>query len=233
MKFLEKRYVQILIAIAVGITLGAVFYPTKHIEKRITTEYEKKIDKLEKIHIKSTQKLVEEFIKQDKEIKSYKEITQNKISSYQSEIRQLKSKMTEKTYKLIKPDGTIEERTFKQSETEEYTSFVKSVKEEFTRKINNIEQKWTSIHKKRVNELKTQYKQEYELKLEEYKKQYEETIIDVNPKKYTLEAGYTTERKVYLHTSYTLWGPVFVGGHTEGHTDGTGLSGGLGLGISF
>ena len=59
-----------------------------------------------------------------------------------------------------------------------------------------------------------------------------EKIVEVNKKKLRPEIGVTTEKDLYLHATYTIWGPVFVGGGVSGTKTSFG-DGRLGLGLEF
>jgi len=241
MEWLKNKYVQLVLALAIGITIGAVFYPTSEViettEKRVQEKYEEQLTKLKTEYSEKTKELAESLASQEKSHKEYQEEVSSSKSSYEATIRDLKSKVTERTYKLIKPDGTIVEKTFKESETEEHNSYVKTVTEEFNRKVKSIEDKWMTIHKKRVETVKeeseTKYKELYDKKYEKLLEEKSTTITKTNSKKYNVELGYTTDQEYYLHTGYTLWGPLSVGAHADGARDLTGMSFGMGLGISF
>ena len=45
-KLLNNKLVQLLLALVVGVAIGALFYPTKEIEERVKQEYQEKIDKV-------------------------------------------------------------------------------------------------------------------------------------------------------------------------------------------
>jgi uncharacterized membrane-anchored protein YhcB (DUF1043 family) len=241
MELIKNRYVQLAIALIIGITIGALFYPTSEIiettEKRVQEKYEEQITKINEEHTKSSKVLTDTIDSMEQSHKEYEEEVSKSKSSYEQTISNLKSKITEKTYKLIKPDGTIIEKSFKQSETEEYNSYVKSVTEEFNRKVKSIENRWQSIHQKRVAEVKEESdkknREEYNQKLEKHMEELTSKTTRTNIKKYNMELGYTSSKKVYVHSSYNLWGPVLVGAHVDSRTDATNMSAGLGLGISF
>ena len=230
---IKNHTVQLAIAFIIGAIVTYFVYPTTQIEERISSKYEKQLQETLTTHQSVVKSLREEIDIKEKAMSSYQESVAQTINTYESEIKELRIKTSEGTYKLIKPDGTIVEKTFKKSETEEYTAYVKTVQEEFNKKINSIEQKWLTIHKDAVSELKIKYDQDYEKKLAEYKQTDKEKIIKSNMKTYGVEAGYTTQQEAYLHTTYTFWGPMFMGGHIQGPTDGSSMSVGVGVGFSL
>lgn len=235
-KFLDNRYMQVIIALIIGIVIGAVFYPTKQIEERITKEYQKQITQTIDAHNKIVQQLSEEIKSTTEQSNKYEEELNSVISSYEKTIRELHSKVVEKTYKIIEPDGTIIEKTFKESETEEYNSYVKTIKEEFNSKIVSIEDKWMQIHKTRIEQIEQENKTVVNSLHQEILRLEKQTSSIINPKRYQIEAGYTTNYNTYIHSTYSIFGPIFIGAHGESKIGSSGISdisGGLGLGISF
>lgn len=230
---LKNRVVQIGLAAVVGITVGYFIYPSKEIEEELRTEYEQKIDKIEETHkeiLSATNEAFDQVVNKHNE---HQEETRKKISVYESQIRELKSKTKESTYKLIKPDGTIVEKTFKENETSESTKYVKQVREEFDRKVKSIESKWMKIHKKRVEKLEENYQKKLVDHRQTLEKRYQKRIEKINAKKFSFELGYGSDKKVYTHSSMDIWGPLFIGSHLEASDTLDSIEGGFGLGIKF
>ena len=133
----------------------------------------------------------------DKTIKEYQSINKLVIDEYKhktveqsSKIESLttensKLKQKTKTYKIIKPDGTVEERS--ESEVESEQQLTQSVKEEYYLKLQEETRK---IH------------EEYSSKLEK---------ITSERKKLNVEAGITHQLDYYLSSSYNIYGPVTIG----------------------
>jgi len=240
--FLKNKWVQLTLAFIIGGTIGVIFYPSK------TTEYREKIHVLEKKITTQESELDEKRTKisqvlEDKKVnenifKDFKEDTSTKIESLRTENSSLKRSAKRKKFKLVKPDGTIIEKEYEESSSEETTSVITEVREEFRRKVESIESKWKQIHKTRVSEIKDSY----EKKLKEKKTETiivekiveKEKIVRVNEKKVRLDAGATTDKKIYMHLTYPLWGPFFIaGGAAVNPDDGSSPSGRLGIGMSF
>lgn len=232
-KLLQNMYFRYVLVLLIGITVGVVLYPTKSVEETIKKRYEKElIAKTQEFNtqLKTQAELIDNMFQKHTE---YRENSFKKYAEYESRISILLAKTKESTFKLVKPDGTVVEKTFKSSETSETTEYIKQVKEEFNRKVQSIENKWMRIHTERIETLnKTQEK-----KLEEYRRQVDEEyankVTKTNEKKFYTEFGYTKEKKYYLHNSYALWGPIFVGSHLDGKEDGTDIGGGVGVGIRW
>ena len=231
---LKNEYIRGGLILAVGITIGVLFYPSKRIEEKVSQKYEQEIAVLKEAHTKEVQTLAEAKTKVEQEAKEYHSTTEKKISSLTTQVSELKSKQKIATYKLVKPDGTIEERTYTENEIDQSTKTVTKIQEEFKQKVDSIEQKWSSIHETRV----TAIKKEFDSKESEYKKTIasleSSKVTTINEKRFGLEAGITNEKNYYGHATADLWGPVFVGVHGQVGANGNNANNmGLGLGLRF
>lgn len=229
---LKNEYIKGLLILAIGITIGVLFYPSKRIEEKLTAIHQEEISKLKEQHTQEMSKVSEERDKQIQENKELHSSTEKKISSLTAQVTELKSKQKTSTYKLIKPDGTIEERTFSQSEVDQSTKTVTKIQEEFKQKIDAIETKWSKIHEERIVELKKQF----DSKEQDYKKQIDtlekSRTVSVNEKRIGAEIGILNSKDYYGHLSMDLWGPVFVGVHGELNKDNDSKLG-VGIGVRF
>ena len=218
-KLLQNRYVQLALALFVGITLGAVFYPTKTIERsveqKLEEEHSTRVENLRKEHREELKELSDRLTVQEAERRELQEETKRRISRLTTENRKLKESSKKQRFKLIKPDGTIIEKELEESNREETSRIVTQVREEFDRKVKSIEDRWKKAYRERLEKVKTQQSQEIAELKAEHRKQLTELKIEekttVNPKKLNIEAGLTTDREYHLHGSYTLWGPMSVG----------------------
>ena len=227
---LKNEYVRGVLVLLMGITIGAVFYPTKRIEEKLTQKYQEEITLLKESHSKEVQDITEKYASSLKENKELHIQSEQKITKLTNEVKTLKSKQKIATYKLIKPDGTIEERTFSETEIDESSKVVTSIQEEFKQKIDQIETKWSDIHKERV----TKIQKNFDAKETEYKKTIDELTksrtVSVNEKRFGLEAGMMSNKDYYGHATADLWGPVFIGVHGElGSNNDNKLGAGIGL----
>jgi hypothetical protein len=229
-ELLSKEWVRLVGVLLLGVTIGAIFYPTKRIEEKITQKYEQEIATIKETHQKEVDSVQEEFLKVASEYHSYHDEMEKKVSSLTVEVKTLQSKQKTAYYKIVKPDGTIEIKKFTESEVNESSKVITQVQEEFKRKVESIETKWQSIHETRV----TQIKKEFDSKESEYKKTIEELskskTVSVNEKRFGLEAGMLSDKNYYGHATADLWGPVFVGVHGElGPNNDNKLGAGVGL----
>jgi hypothetical protein len=230
---LSVEWVRYVVILFVGVTVGALFYPTKHIEEKLSLKYEQEISQLKETHQKEIDTQQEIFTSLAGEYHSYHDEMESKVSSLTTEVHSLQSKQKTAYYKIVRPDGTIEIKKFTESEVNESSKVVTQVQEEFKRKTDSIESKWKSIHETRVVEIK----KEYEQKESNYKKTIEDLqkskVTSVNEKRFGLEGGMMSNRDYYLHATADLWGPVFVGIQGEANKEFNENRLGLGLGLRF
>jgi chromosome segregation ATPase len=232
-KLLENQLVRYALVLLGGITIGALFYPTKKIEEKISQKYEQQISKMKEEHAKEISSTKEEYSSQVKNVTTRLEESEKRVSTLTVQVRDLKTKQKTARYKIVRPDGTIEEKEFTESESEESTKIITQIQEEFKTKVSQIEEKWSDIHKARVTELKKEFdKKETEYQhtiatLEKSKK------TSINEKSFGLEAGMMTNKNYYGHATMDLWGPVFVGIHGEIGQNNDGNSMGAGIGLRF
>ena len=224
------KYVGILL---IGITIGVVFYPTKTIEEKLTQKHQEEIAIIKESHSKETKDLTEKLDTAVAESKSLKQETSRTIAKLSDEVKTLKTKQKTSTYKLVKPDGTIEERTFSESEVDESSHVITQIQEEFKTKVEQIETKYATIHSERVLAIK----KDFDAKESEYKKTIDELTksktISVNEKRFGVEAGMMNNKNYYGHATMDVWGPVFIGVHGELGVDNKDNQLGAGLGLRF
>ena len=244
-KLLKNKYSQLVLAFILGGFIAYAFYPTKTVEERVYEEtkerFESVLEETKKTYEAEKKKIQEELSQTEKSSKEYREVVSKKIQSLTTENRELRKSQKKSKFKLIKPDGTIIEKEYEESQSEEISSIVTEVREEFNRKVSSIEDKWKTIHKTRIEELKKKFQEELEKK--ETQVVVNEKIVEkekktkVNEKKWRPEIGVTTDKNLYIHTTYPLWGPIFVGGGVSASgTDASNLDfgdGRIGLGIQF
>lgn len=230
---LSNEYVRGVLILLVGITIGAVFYPTKRIEEKMTLKHQEELAIIKQQHSKEVSELNEKYTASLKENKELHVESEKKISKLTSEVRDLKSKQKTAYYKLIKPDGTIEIKKFTESEVTESTKVVTSIQEEFKQKIDQIETKWSQIHQERVAKIQKDFESreaQYQSKIVELEKS---KITTVNEKRFGLEAGILTDKNYYGHATMDVWGPTFIGVHGEVGQNGNASKMGIGVGLRF
>jgi hypothetical protein len=231
MEFLKNEYIRYVLILLLGITIGALFYPTKRIEEKLSFKYEQEMSSLKELHSKETSQLIEKFDSSLKEQKQLHSESEKKVSKLSEEVKSLQSKQKTSYFKLIKPDGTIEIKKFTESEINESTKVVTQIQEEFKTKVDQIETKWSEIHKEKVIKIQ----KEFESKEANYKKTIEDLqkskITSINEKTHSIEFGVQSDKSYYGGVSMDIWGPFSLGvSSTIGSTPAV-L--GVGLGMKF
>ena len=230
----NSKILQFIIILVAGIAIGALFYPTKHIEETISQKYEKIVQQEKEQHSIENKKIQEDYSKLQLSSLEQKKELEVKVSSLTTQVHELKSKQKTSYYKLIKPDGTIEVKKFSETDVEESSKVVTQIQQEFKEKVSSIETKWETIHKQRVEELQSKFdskEKTYQQEISEYKSK---RVEDINAKHAGLEVGLNTRGNVYLHPSYDLFGPLYIGVNAEGNiANKNDMSAGAGLGIRF
>lgn len=239
-ELLKQKWFQLTATLLIGVTVGAVFYPNTKTEERVRTkiqeEYSLKEKEIDEKHQKELSKLTQELSESEKSHKDYEKTSSSKIHTLTTENTQLKQSSKKTKYKLVKPDGTIVEREVEESSSDSTKNVVTEVQKEFNEKVKSIEDKWKTIHEQRVAVIQ----KEFDEKLQKTKEEQKSTTITVdkqkttesNPKKLRPEIGVTTSKNIYLHGTYSLWGPVFLGGGVSGTSHSFG-EGRLGVGVEF
>lgn len=224
------RYTGILL---IGIAIGAIFYPSKTITKTERRTYEQKITKLQTekkdIELEYSMRL----LKENQTHNEYKHQTTSKLHSLKQENFKLKSKITEKRFKIIKPDGTIEERFFKESETDVVSSVITSIKSEFTSKVASIEKKWQKVHIDRVTKIKEKYEKQIKEKEHTIATLTKTEKTEINKRNFGVSVGMTTEKNYFSSITKDLFGPLFIDIHVGADKDFSDQELGVGLGIKF
>jgi len=231
-KLLKNDKLVYSLAFVAGLIIGAIFYPTKEVTEEVKKKYEQQIEKIlsEKNKLESSYK--EKLEKSEQTARSYEQTTQQKINSLKTQITELQSKSKETYFKIVKPDGTIEERVYKESEYSQSTKIIEDIKIEFNTKISEIESRYEKVHKERVSELNTAYEKKIEEKNKVIEELYSKKTTLINPRKFSTAIGYLSNENYYGSVSYNLTGPFILNLH--GQSDmGSEYAFGAGLGIGF
>lgn len=228
----NNKWFHITIALIIGAIIGVVFYPSKRIEEELTHKHQLELEKIStenKIIVKNINNQLDKIIN---EYSSYKQQVNNKYESYESKIKELQSTTKESTYKLVKPDGTIIEKTFKESEIIESENYVKSIRYEFDSKVESIENKWMTIHQEKITAIKEEYTKKTEEKKKELEYLYTKRVESINQSRYHTSLGYDTDNRFYISGGVIIIGPIFIDMHIESDKE-LNKAAGLGIGVRF
>jgi uncharacterized membrane-anchored protein YhcB (DUF1043 family) len=224
---LNNKYIQVALALISGITLGAIFYPTKQIEERIekqiSSEYQGKISTLESKHQSRESEFQAKLEVKEKLHKEYSIEIQQKVDTLLTENKKLSESSKRQFFKLIKPDGTILEKNYEETNREEISSVVTEIREEFNEKIKSTEDKWKTTYRDHLMKAKEQYdnsvaslKEERRIEIEKIRS---ERIIKSNERKLRVETGYTSDHDIRVGSSYKVWGPISIGTEVDINRD--------------
>ena len=226
----DLKYV-LMIAVACLIA-GGLLYPSKSIDEKVRQTYQEKIDKLTKEKGSLQLDIALKEIAQFKESLIKEEEVRKKVSILKIENRSLREKTKERWFKLIKPDGTIVEKRYKESDKQETSKIVTSIKSEFTRKVKSIENRWKKIHKQQVTKIKEKYSKEITEKKEIIAKLEKRKITKINERKFGVAVGMMSDKDYFSNISYDIAGPFFIDLQIESNGSDSN-SAGIGLGIRF
>ncbi len=232
-KLLNNKWITPVIALLVGMAIGAIFYPSKSITREETSRYEAKIEKLQeenRTRLSKAMSLVNERIVENQE---YKRETQSRMSSLRTENTHLKKRVKERIIKIITPDGTIREEIVRESDTEVVSQIVTDIKQEFNEKVTSIENRWKKVHQSRVVTIRDTYQKKLKEKQHIIDTHSKKEKIEINKRNFGISLGYTTDDQIYSSVTYDIFGPVFLDVHLESTPKFEDIGAGAGIGISF
>ena len=225
-------WMQFVLVFVGGVAVGALFYPTKKIEDKVHQQDQLVINQLtqekQQIQTTLTQK-IDEITQQKSDLELS---TTKQIMTLQIQVQELENKKVETYYKIVHPDGTVEERKYSESESSSSSKVISDVQQDYEKKISDINQQWQI---KLDTTVQTQQAQ-FDTIIQEKDKQISDLesshSVTINEKHFGIEGGYLTSKQYYLHTSADLFGPIFIGAHVN--TDLlSNTSVGAGVGIRF
>ena len=210
-----SKLAQGVLILILGISIGAIFYPSKTVTEEVQVENTEKIERLTK-ELSRVQEEYREKLSQEQGVrKEQKEEYNRKMHSMKTEIRTLQKKVKTSYYKIVKPDGTIEERRFTESEVNESTKVITEIREEFTKKVHIIENRWLKIHTERITKIEKNHlkeTREYEERIEKLKKK---KVVKINEKSTDFAVGILNDKTYYINMTQDIFGPFFLGVQTQ------------------
>lgn len=229
---LNNQYVRLGITLFVGITIGALFYPTKRIEEKISQQYQQQISQLNQQHATEVSSLNDKYTKSSQDYSALKSQTDQKIASLNLQITAANSSKKTTIYKIVKPDGTVIERVVSESDNSSSSETISQVQAEYQQKISDIQKQDQQVSDQKIADMQKTFdskEQTYQQTIASYQ---EQKTVSVNQKRFSLEGGILTNSYYYGHTTMDLWGPMFIGLQGE-YKDATNANFGAGLGIRF
>ena len=216
---------------AVGAILCYTTMSSKQLDKTVEEKYQLQISQLQQENKQIQQKYETQLsVEQNKNTTTVAEYEQ-KITYLNKVITNLKVSSKETYVKVVFPDGTIEERRVTEMDSTELQSISNEVQMEYEQRLRIAEEQWKKVHESSITQLSETYQKQVSQYTEEIRTRDERIKLLTNPKKFGLElgVGYADEKFTYVHTTYDVLGPWFVGGLME--LRGKDVSGGVGVGI--
>lgn len=225
-----SRPLQLVLVFIAGGVVAAVFYPTKQIKDTVAKMYQQQIVVIQQQNAKETESQKATFEKLSSEYSSYKTQTDAQISQLTTQVRNLKTHTKVTSVKVVHPDGTVEEHTVSENDTDQTEEINQQIKQEWQQKTDQAVQATTQQFQQQISTMQSQWASKEESYKQTISTMQETKTVTTNPKKFGVEAGLLTNSDYYGHITYDLWGPFFIGGHGE---LGSHPAGGVGLGLRF
>lgn len=228
-KFVKNNKVaQFALTLLAGVAIGAIFYPTKSIVTKVSKQYEQQITQLNTQHSQELETQKTSYEQQLTQSSQTIASQSSKIDELQSTVSDLKSQEHVVYYKIVHPDGTIEEHQTTDKDTDDQSSVVTQVQQEYQQQITDLTSKMLTTQQQAVTALQTSYDSQItDLKTTISSLQSSKTET-INAKHYGVEGGMLTNATYYVHGNADVFGPFFVGIHGEAGTS-NGIGAGLGL----
>jgi hypothetical protein len=227
----KNQYVQLGTAFGAGLLICWVLYPSKQIEQKIKDEYQLKIEQQASEFHKVNESLVQERNTAISQVKDIKASFSSTVSQLETQIKEMSSRKISTYHKITNADGSSEEWQTVESEERSSQQLISDIKSRYDQKL----EEQTKNSKVELEITKKQLTEEYSQIItslkQEIKTHEEQATTITNTRKLGLEVGYTTNFQPYLHGTYNLLGPIFVGSYIEGYKSISVV--GIGLGINL
>lgn len=229
----KNQTVRLLAVFIVGLAVGAIFYPSKSIKEEERQRYEARIEKEIQYSRTLEKQYQEKIAEESKESRKREEQLRATITSQKTEISKLQAKVSERTFKIVRPDGTIEEKTFKESEINKDTSVVSTIRAEFDRKVTEIEDRWKKVYTERLLVIKDQTDAKLKEKDHRIAELERSRTVEINKRNFGVSVGMTNKKDYYGTVHRDVAGPIFIQGLIQTNPDNNDSRGGIGIGLSF
>jgi hypothetical protein len=213
-----------------GAVIAAVFYPTKQIKESLQKTYQSQISTLQQQQASTLATQQSSYQKLSDQYSSYKTQTDSKINELTDQVSSLKSHSKTTTFKIVHPDGTIEERDTTESDVDQTQQVTQQIQDEWQQKTTDAVSTVTQQFQTQISTLQSQWsskEQSYQSQIATLSQTKTETI---NPKDFTLDVGMLTNADYYGHVTYSILGPFTLGLQAQ---FGPSPAAGAGVGIRF
>jgi chromosome segregation ATPase len=225
---LSNKYVQYIAIFSAGISVGVLFYPSKHIAQSLSTKYEQQISDIKQQDSKT---LSDTQTQLNTEIEKESQLTEqynSKITTLTSQISDMQSKQSSNYDKITHPDGTTEIKVTKETDVDQTNQVVSQMQSDFDAKIVKIQQDDQQQQLQTVQKLQSEFDSKEQTYKDTISSLQASKVEDTNKKNFGVEVGGLVNKNAYVHTTADIFGPVFLGVHTEVGPSST-LGAGFGL----
>jgi histone deacetylase complex regulatory component SIN3 len=229
----SNRYVQLVVTLIVGISLGYLVFPSKKLVETTDAAWEKKIETIKTDYEKQLTDARSTISTLEQHNLTVTKSYEKKIEELTSQIIKLKKSSKTTIYKIVRPDGTVETQEVTETNEDSTTETVTQIKQEYDQKIKEVEETTKKTYEEKITKIETEHstkEQILQTEIAELKKSKTETI---GQKSFGVEAGALTDKNYYVHTSYDFWGPMTVGVQVERSWQDQSMSAGGGIGVRF
>ena len=221
---------QLVLVFIAGGVVAAVFYPTKQIKETLQKSYQQQITTIKQQDSQTLASQQASYQSLSSEYSNYKTQTDAKISSLTTQVSDLKSHTRTNVYKIVHPDGTVEERVTSESDTDQSDQITQQMQQEWQQKTDQAVQTVTQQYQQQISTLQSQWSSKEQSYQQQIATLSETKTVTTNPKSFGIEAGMLTNTDYYGHITYDVFGPIFLGAQAQ---FGTNQAAGVGIGIRF
>jgi len=225
-----SKPLQFALVFLAGVTVGALFYPTKIIKDSLTKTFQSQIATLNQQHSTELAQTKSQYNAQVQTLTQTNTTLSSKVTDLTTQVTNLKSHQTNNYVKIVHPDGTIEIRDTSEKDSSSEQQISQQMQQEYDQKLQTQIFQLQTVQASTISSMQKTWdakEQSYQSQIATLTKTHSETI---NPKNFGVEAGVLTDGDYYAHVTYDVWGPFLIGLHGQfGATSQVGA----GIGLRF
>ena len=223
-------WLKYILAYAVGVAMGAFFYPTRQIKETMQQQFQQEMQTTQQESAKELATVNDKYASTLREYASYREDTEKELTKLNVTVMQLQDRKRTYDYKIVKPDGTVIEQHYTEDDVNEANQVIQQTQEEYKQQVTSITQTLKDQYSSTISSMQKDFDsktQTYQAEIASLKSTKSETI---GQKQFGIELGETSARATYLHGTFDLLGPIMLGLHGS---VGSETQVGAGIGFRF
>jgi hypothetical protein len=225
-----SRPIQFALVFIAGGAVAAIFYPTKQIKESLQKTFQQQITTVQQQDAQTLATQQASYQKLQQQYSDYQSSSNEKINELTNQVSNLKSHNKTTTFKIVHPDGTVEERDTTESDVDQTDSITQQVQAEWQQKVTDAVTTTTQQFQQQISTLQTQWSSKEQSYQSQIASLTQTKSVTTNPKNFTLDVGGITNGDYYGHVTYNVWGPFILG--LQGQF-GASSAAGAGLGLRF